>query len=79
MLIDTDLPPLDEELPSDRNHVHFGAGQTETMLELPPGQHTLQLLMADYDHIPHDPPVMSALITIVVSVDAPPRPEPKKD
>jgi len=66
LLIDTDLPPLDEEIPSDRNNVHFGAGQTETMLELPPGQHTLQLLMGDFDHIPHDPPIYSRKITITV-------------
>ncbi len=66
LLIDTDLPPLDEEIPSDRNHIHFGAGQTETMLELPPGQHTLQLLMADHDHMPHDPPLYSKKITITI-------------
>lgn len=66
LLIDTDLPPLDEEIPSDRNHIHFGAGQTETMLELPPGKHTLQLLMGDYDHMPHDPPVYSKKRTITV-------------
>jgi hypothetical protein len=66
LLIDTDLPPFDEEIPSDRNYLHFGGGQTETMLELPPGQHTLQLLMGDYDHIPHNPPVYSKKITITV-------------
>jgi len=66
LLIDTDLPPMDEEIPSDRNFVHFGAGQTETMIELPPGQHTLQLLMGDAEHIPHDPPVYSRKITITV-------------
>jgi hypothetical protein len=66
LLIDTDLPPMDEEIPSDRNNIHFGAGQTETWLELPAGQHTLQLIMADYEHIPHDPPVYSRKITITV-------------
>lgn len=66
LLIDTDLPPLDEEIPSDRNHIHFGAGQTETMLELPPGKHTLQLLMGDHDHVPHNPPIYSRKITITV-------------
>jgi len=66
LLIDTDLPPLDEEIPSDRQHIHFGAGQTETMLELPRGTHTLQLIMADFDHIPHDPPIYSRKITITV-------------
>lgn len=66
LLIDTDLPPLDEEIPSDRNHIHFGAGQTETQLELPPGRHTLQLLMADHNHMPHKPAVYSKKITITV-------------
>jgi len=66
LLIDTELPPPDQEIPSDRNHLHFGAGQTETMLELPPGKHTLQLLMGDNKHIPHNPPVYSKKITITV-------------
>lgn len=66
LLIDTDLPPLDQEIPSDRSHLHFGAGQTETMLELPPGKHTLQLLMGDDKHFPHNPPIYSKKITITV-------------
>lgn len=66
LLIDSDLPPMDQEIPSDRNHLHFGAGQTETTLELPAGKHTLQLLMGDDKHVPHDPPVYSKKITITV-------------
>jgi hypothetical protein len=66
LLIDTDLPAPDQPIPSDRQHLHFGAGETETMLELPPGKHTLQLLMGDDKHIPHDPPVYSKKITIYV-------------
>jgi hypothetical protein len=66
LLIDTDLPPLDAEIPNDKNHLHFGAGQTETYIDLPPGTHTLQLLMGDANHVPHDPPVMSKKITIHV-------------
>jgi hypothetical protein len=66
LLIDTDMPPPDQEIPSDRNHLHFGAGETETTLELPPGKHTLQLLMGDDQHVPHNPPVHSKKITIVV-------------
>ncbi len=66
LLIDTELPPLDEPIPSDRNHLHFGAGETEARIELPPGKHTLQLLMGDYDHAPHDPPVYSKKIAITV-------------
>jgi hypothetical protein len=66
LLIDVPLPPLDEPIPNDKNHLHFGLGQTETYIDLQPGTHTLQLLMADGDHIPHDPPVMSKKITISV-------------
>jgi hypothetical protein len=66
LLIDTPLPAADKEIPSDRNHRHFGAGETETMMELPPGRHTLQLLMGDDKHIPHNPPIHSRKITITV-------------
>lgn len=66
LLIDTDLPAADQEIPSDRNHLHFGAGETEARIELPPGKHTLQLLLGDQDHVPHDPPVYSKKISITV-------------
>ncbi|HJV54016.1 MAG TPA: DUF4399 domain-containing protein [Noviherbaspirillum sp.] len=66
VLIDTELPPMTEQIPSDRNHLHFGAGETEARIELPPGKHTLQLLLGDYDHKPHDPPVYSKKITVIV-------------
>lgn len=66
LLIDTDLPPLDKPIPSDDHHVHFGRGQTEYLLQLSPGKHTLQLLLGDKDHYPHDPPVMSKKITVYV-------------
>ena len=66
LLIDTGLPSLDQPIPSDKHHRHFGGGQTETVLELEPGTHTLQLLLGDHNHIPHDPPVVSEKITITV-------------
>jgi len=66
LIIDAGLPPLDQPIPSDRNYLHFGAGQTETMIELPPGKHTLQLIMGDKNHIPHDPPIYSKVTTIYV-------------
>jgi len=66
LLIDTDLPPLDQPVPTDDQHKHFGAGQTETVITLPPGKHTLQLLLGDFAHTPHEPPVMSPKITITV-------------
>jgi hypothetical protein len=46
--------------------VHFGGGQTETTVTLPPGRHTLQLVLGDWSHIPHNPPVMSPTITVTV-------------
>jgi hypothetical protein len=66
LLINVPVPRLDEPIPNDRNHLHFGAGQTETVLDLAPGTYTLQLLMGDADHVPHNPPVVSKRITIHV-------------
>ncbi len=66
LLIDTALPDLDKPIPADDQHRHFGGGQTETVIELAPGKHTLQLLLADFAHTPHSPPVMSQQITIIV-------------
>jgi hypothetical protein len=70
-LVDTELPPLDKPIPNDFNHLHFGAGQTEAEITLKPGQHTLQLLMGDKDHVPHTPPVMSQRIRVRVAEGAP--------
>ena len=72
LLIDVPVPPLDQPIPNDRNHLHYGLGQSEAAIELPPGTHTLQLLMGDADHVPHDPPVMSKRITIYVRAERPP-------
>jgi hypothetical protein len=66
LLVDADLPALDQEIPNDKNHLHFGLGQTEAHLELPPGRHTLQMLFADDGHVPHNPPLYSKKITIIV-------------
>ncbi|HEY4368173.1 MAG TPA: DUF4399 domain-containing protein [Steroidobacteraceae bacterium] len=66
LLIDTDVPALDAPIPADANHIHFGKGQTESSIELKPGKHTLQLLLGDQLHIPHDPAVVSKKITITV-------------
>lgn len=57
---------LTDPLPADDNHKHFGKGQTETSLELAPGSHTLQLVLGDHNHVPHNPPVVSDVITITV-------------
>ena len=66
LLIDKKLEDYSAAIPSDANHVHFGGGQTETSIELAPGKHTLQLIVGDHNHVPHDPPVESATITITV-------------
>ena len=80
LLVDVvEMPPMNLPLPATDNIIHFGKGQTETTLTLPAGQHTLQLLFADYTHTPHDPPVMSERITITVAADAPAQAEKKKD
>jgi hypothetical protein len=67
LLIDVN-EPLDpsEPIPQDKNHLHFGAGQTEARIELPPGKHTLQLVLGDAKHIPFNPSVISKKITITV-------------
>ncbi len=66
LIVDAPLPPMDEEIPADKNHLHFGKGQTETRITLPSGTHTLQLLLGDLDHVPHNPPVVSQKKTITV-------------
>lgn len=66
LILDAELPPFDKEIPNDRNHLHFGAGETEARIELPPGKHTLQLLLGDHNHVPHNPPVYSKKITVTV-------------
>ena len=67
LLINVDeMPDFGLPLPATENIVHYGLGQTETTLTLPPGQHTLQLLFADMIHLPHDPVVISEKITITV-------------
>jgi hypothetical protein len=67
LLIDIDGPvDPNEPIPADRRHLHFGGGQTEARIELPPGRHTLQLVMGDEEHRLHNPPVMSKKITITV-------------
>ena len=66
LLIDTDLPRLDQPIPATDKIRHFGGGQTETRLILLPGTHTLQLLIGDYAHMPHNPPIASEKVTITV-------------
>jgi Domain of unknown function (DUF4399) len=74
LLIDADLPPLDQPIPNDFNHLHFGAGQTEAKITLPVGPHKLRLLFADATHVPHDPPVYSDVINVIVTANGRPPP-----
>ncbi len=67
LLVDLEnLPDLSKPIPANKNHIHFGKGQTEAILELPKGKRTLQLLMGNYLHIPHKEPVISEKITIFI-------------
>lgn len=66
LLIDTGLPPLGLPIPADANHIHFGDGSQSAEITLPPGTHTLTMLLGDHRHLPHDPPVASAPITVTV-------------
>ena len=67
LLIDVDEPlNPNEPIPQDKTHLHFGAGQTEAHIELPPGKHTLQLVLGDAKHFPFNPPLVSKKITITV-------------
>ena len=67
LVVDAKLPPSDLPVPATDHYRHFGMGQTEVSLDLAPGKHTLQLLLADHNHVPHDPPLASERITITVA------------
>lgn len=66
LLVDTALPDLGMPIPADDQHIHFGDGSTTTEITLPPGEHTLCMLLGDHRHVPHEPPVVSDAITITV-------------
>ena len=66
IIIDAELPNMNLPIPADDNYVHFGDGSSSTQLTLEPGIHTLQLLLGDFLHIPHDPPLYSEKITVTV-------------
>lgn len=71
LIVDAKLPVPHQPIPSDENHIHFGGGQTQVELALSPGKHTLQLLLGDHNHVPHDPPIASKRIEIKVKPAAP--------
>tara|TARA_B100001758_G_scaffold156240_1_gene134596 strand:- start:6 stop:398 length:393 start_codon:yes stop_codon:yes gene_type:complete len=67
LLINVDSIDFNTSIPASDNHIHFGGGQTETVLDLLPGEYTLQLLLGDMYHVPHDPPVLSKKISLIVT------------
>jgi len=68
LLIDlAQLPDINLPIPSDDHHRHFGKGQTEALIELDKGEHTLQLILGDHMHVPHEPPIISKKIRIKVN------------
>ena len=66
LVIDAPLPPAGKPIPANDHYRHFGGGQTEAVIELPPGEHTLQLVLGDHMHVPFEPMVVSEKITITV-------------
>ena len=66
LLIDTTLTDLQSPIPADSKHIHFGKGQTETSITLEKGEHQLTLIMGNFAHIPHDEPIISETITVIV-------------
>ena len=74
LFVDVDEPLVpDQPIPADKNHLHFGGGQTEAQLDLAPGPHTLQLVLGDAEHKPFRPPIVSKKIRITVVAAPPPR------
>jgi Domain of unknown function (DUF4399) len=66
LIVDGTVADMKAAIPADDNHKHFGKGQTEATVELKPGEHTLQLVLGDHNHVPHNPPVVSPVIKITV-------------
>jgi len=61
ILIDVPVSPTQAPIPADEKHLHFGQGQTETVLDLPVGQHSLVLQFATGDHVPYDPQIFQQI------------------
>lgn len=66
LIVDAPLPDLAKPIPANAHYIHFGGGQTQTTVDLSPGEHTLQLLLGDHAHMPHADPVYSDVVTITV-------------
>ena len=66
LLINVDDIDLSKPIPSSSNHIHFGGGQTESLIDLMPGDYSMQLVLGDMTHTPHNPPIISQRINITV-------------
>ena len=66
LLINVDDIDLSKPIPSSSNHIHFGGGQTESLVDLMPGNYSMQLVLGDMTHTPHNPPIISQRINITV-------------
>ena len=66
LLINVDDMDLSKPIPSSSNHIHFGGGQTESLVDLMPGNYSMQLVLGDMTHTPHNPPIISQRINITV-------------
>ena len=66
LLINVDDIDLSKPIPSSSNHIHFGGGQTESLVDLMPGDYSMQLVLGDMTHTPHNPPIISQRINITV-------------
>ena len=66
LLINVDEVNYSMPIPSSKQHLHFGLGQTETVLDLSAGEYKLQLVLGDKYHIPHNPPLVSEVIEVTV-------------
>ena len=66
LLININDIDLSKPIPSSSNHIHFGGGQTESVVDLMPGEYSMQLVLGDMTHTPHNPPIISKIINITV-------------
>ena len=66
LLINVEDIDLSKPIPSSSNHIHFGGGQTESLVDLMPGDYSMQLVLGDMTHTPHNPPIISQRINITV-------------
>lgn len=65
LLINLDAKPAGESIPFDARHVHFGRGQTEGEIDLPPGRYKITAQFANGAHQSYGK-ALSQTITVTV-------------